>query len=226
MDIGLKMNQMNEVQKGTVIYAEGEPIQYVCVVLKGYVELYNEGSRIVLGNGCFLGVQDLYMGKALSSCATVEDTVIYAFPADGVSTVDRLLGMKKDYRGLLMYSAVRIINNLYRARLEFKKQAEISFAWLTNTYKDYISFTTQGNLGTLRQPEIEKLSPIDIASLVDPKKLSFYLESALVPVDVMKNFYGYGAGIALFPLEQSSGVLAELVLECNDAAGYLEELLE
>lgn len=226
MDIGLKMNQMNEVQKGTVIYAEGEPIRYVCVVLKGYVELYNEGSRIILGNGCFLGVQDLYMGKALSSCAAVEDTVIYAFPADGVSTVDRLLGMKKDYRGLLMYSAVRIINSLYRTRLEFKKQAEISFAWITNTYRDYISFTTQGNLGTLHQPEIEKLAPIDIASLVDPKKLGFYLESALVPVDVMKSFYGYGAGIALFPLEQASGVLAELVLECNDAAEYLESLLE
>ena len=50
MDIGLKMNQMNEVQKGTVIYAEGEAIRYVCVVLKGCVELYNEGSRIVLGH--------------------------------------------------------------------------------------------------------------------------------------------------------------------------------
>ena len=46
-----------------------------------------------------------------------------------------------------------------------------------------------------------------------------------MPVDVMKSFYGYGAGIALFPLEQASGVLAELVLECGDAAQYLEELL-
>ncbi len=225
MDIGLKMNQMNEVQKGTVIYAEGEAIRYVCVVLKGCVELYNEGSRIVLGNGCFLGVQDLYMGKALSNCAAVDDTVIYAFPADGVSTVDRILNMNKDYRGLLMYSAIRIINNLYRARFEFKKQAQASFEWITNTYKDYIALSTQVNLGTMRQPEIEKLAPLDLNTLIDPKKLGFYLESAAVPVDVMKSFYGYGAGIALFPLEQASGVLAELVLECGDAAQYLEELL-
>ena len=64
----------------------------------------------------------------------------------------------------------------------------------------------------MRQPEIEKLAPLYLNTLIDPKKLGFYLESAAVPVDVMKSFYGYGAGIALFPLEQASVVLAELVL--------------
>ncbi|MDE6873971.1 MAG: cyclic nucleotide-binding domain-containing protein [Lachnospiraceae bacterium] len=225
MDIRLKMNEMNEIQKGTVFYTEGEPVRYICVVLKGCVELYNQGSRVILGNGCFLGVQDIYLGRALASCAAVDDTVIYAFPADGVSSVEKILSMNKDYRGLLMYSAVRIINNLYRAGQEFKKQATTCSTWLTEAYKEYIALSSQAGLGSIRQPGIEKIPPFDETSLIDYRKLSFYLESAAVPVDVMKAFYGYGAGITLFPLEQASGVMSELVLECMESAGYLEELL-
>lgn len=225
MDIRLKMNEMNEIPKGTVFYTEGEPVRYVCVVLKGCVELYNQGSRIILGNGCFLGVQDLYQGRALASCAAVDDTVIYAFPAENVAAVEKILSMNKDYRGLLMYSAVRIINNLYRAGHEFKKQAVACSTWVTEAYKEYIALSAQGNFGTMRQPGIEKLPPFDEASLLDYRKLNFYLESAAVPVDVLKTFYGYGAGITLFPLEQASGVMAELMLECMESAEYLTELL-
>lgn len=225
MDVRLKMNEMNQIQKGTVFYTENEPVRYVCVVLKGCVELYNQGSRVVLGNGCFLGVQDLYLGRALSSCVAVEDTVIYTFPADNASSVEKILSMNKDYRGLLMYSAVRIINNLYRAGQEFKKQAIAGNAWITEAYKEYIALSAQGNLGSVRQPGIEKLAAFDDGSLIDYRKLNFYLESAAVPVDVMKTFYGYGAGITLFPLEQASGVMADLVLECTESAQYLEELL-
>ncbi len=225
MDIRLKMNEMNQIPKGTVFYTEGEPVRYVCVVLKGCVELYNKGSRVVLGNGCFLGVQDLYLGKALSSCAAVDDTVIYAFPADGVSAVDKILSINKDYRGLLMYSAVRIITNLFRAGYEFKKQAAACGTWLTEAYKEYITLSSQGNFGSMRQAGIEKLPAFDETSRVDVRKLNFYLESAAVPVDVMKTFYGYGAGITLFPLEQASGVMLELVSECTESAEYLEGLL-
>lgn len=225
MDIRIKLNEMNEIPKGTVFYTEGEPIRCVCVILKGCVELYNQGSRVVLGSGCFVGVQDLYVGRALSSCAALEDTVIYAFPADNASAVEKILSINKDYRGLLMYSAVRIINNLYRAEEEFKTQAAAGYEWITAAYKEYITISSQGGLGTMRQAGIEKLAPLDISSMVDFRKLRFYLESAAVPTDVMKSFYGYGSGIALYPLEQASGVAAELIMECTEYAEYLENLL-
>ena len=59
MGIKLKINEMNEVIKGTELFQEGDQVEYICVVLKGRVEIYNKGSRIIFGNGCFLGVQDL-----------------------------------------------------------------------------------------------------------------------------------------------------------------------
>ena len=53
MAMKLKINGMNEVTKGTQLFQEGDPVDCICAVLKGRVELHNQGSRILFGNGSF-----------------------------------------------------------------------------------------------------------------------------------------------------------------------------
>lgn len=225
MGTTLKINEMNEIEKGTVFFVEGSPVEYICIVLKGRVELYNQGSRVVLGNGSFLGIQDLFMGRCLNSCAAVDDVVVYAFAAEGLGSIERVLSINKDYRGLLMYSTVRYINGLCREREEFRKQAGEIYGWIKECYQQYLATASEAGVMSARQQSIEDLTALDGASSLDQGKLAFFRDSSAVPLDVMKSFYGHGLGLTMFPLEQAAGVAAELILECMEAAEYLEALL-
>lgn len=225
MGIILKQNEMNEIEKGTVFFTEGEPVQQVCVVLKGRVELYNQGSRVTIGNGCFLGINDLFMGRCLANCVAVDDIMVYAFSAENMESVNRILGINKDYCGLIMYSAVRYINSLYRARKDFSTRAKESFIWLKSCYQEYQAIAAKSGMTPVKRQGIEQLAMLDEESMLDHKKLTYFLESAAVPLDIMKSFYGYGTGLTVYPLEQAAGVAAELTIECMELADFLEALL-
>lgn len=225
MGIALKVNEMNEITKGTVFFQEGERTNYICIVLKGRVELYNQGSRIVMGNGSFLGIQDLYMGRYLSSYAALDDIVVYAFAAENNAILDRILASNKDYRGLLMYSMVRYINGVLKEQEEFKKQAVEGYEWICDCYQEYLKIASAAGAISAKQPMIEQLEPYESVSMLDVKKLGFFRESAGVPLEVMKSFYGCGSALTLFPVEQGAGVAAELTIENIEAVDYLEDLL-
>lgn len=226
MGIVLKTNEMNEIDKGTVFLDEGAPVEYICIVLKGRVEVYNQGSRVVLGNGSFLGVADLFKGRCLSSCAALDDTVLYVFAADGIGSIERVLSINKDYRGLLMYSVVRYVNGLYREWEEFNRQAVEIYGWIKECYQKYLDIASKAGVLSVQQPSIEELEEFVIESTVDPRKLAYFRESASVPLDVTKSFYGYGIGLTIFPLEQVAGIIEVIAAECVEMADYLSGLLE
>ncbi len=226
MGIKLKINEMNEVIKGTELFQEGDQVEYICVVLKGRVEIYNKGSRIIFGNGCFLGVQDFYLGHYLGSCVAVDDMVLYVFPAESSSAIERILSINKDYRGLLMYSIVKHINSLYRAREEFKDVAEKTYQWIMECYQEYLKIARDDGMLSAKQTDLEALAPLDTSSPIDIKRLNFYVESAQVPLDVIKSFYGCGIGLTLHPLEQGGNVCTELVVECTKLTDYITALLQ
>lgn len=224
MGIRLKVNEMNEISKGTVIYDAEAPVDYICVLLKGRVELYNEGSRVLFGSGSFLGVQDLGMGRYLSGCMAVEDSIIYAFPAAGPQIVERILSMNKDYHGLMMYTVVRYVSMLYHIREEMKAKAEEGYRLLMSLYHEYMNCAREIGMLSPKIAEIESFAVIDTDSVIDQKKLVYYLEMASVPLDVIKAFYGSSIGLTQYPLEQAGGVCTELILENTEYAGYLVSL--
>lgn len=226
MGIALKINEMNEIAKGTVFFQEGERPNYICVVLKGRVELCNQGSRVVVGNGSFLGIQDIYMGRYLSNYQALDDIVVYAFAAEGISVLERLLAGNKDYRGLLMYSVVRYINGVCKAQDEFKKKAMEGYEWICDCYQEYLKIAAATGVLSAKQQMIEQLEPYENVSMLDTKKLEFFKESAAVPLEIMKSFYSCGSALALFPVEQGAGVIAELTIENMEAVDYLEGLLQ
>lgn len=224
MAVKLRFNEMNEIRKGTVLFESDESVGFLCVILKGRVELCNMGSRVVLGNGCFLGVQDLYMGRYLNNCVALEDTIVYAFEAGSVHAVADILNTNKDYRGLLMYSAVRYIHGLSQIRDSLRESAQRAYQGIMAHYREYIKYARVYG-AKIKIEAVEAIGQPDMESLIDTKRLNYYLESACVPLETMKAFYGYGAGLALYPLEQAGGVCAELILENIEQSDYLLSLI-
>ena len=75
----LNMNTTNQLPKGTVIYAQGKPVDSIALIVKGRVIVYNTGVKMAFGAGSFIGMGDLYTGKHEATCFTLDETVIYHF---------------------------------------------------------------------------------------------------------------------------------------------------
>ena len=54
-------NAMQQYLKGSNVYTEGEPVSSVAMIVKGRVLMHNDGAKIVMGSGAFLGINDLYL---------------------------------------------------------------------------------------------------------------------------------------------------------------------
>ena len=88
--MGLTLNTVNQVSKGTLLYTQNSAVESVSLVVKGRVLVYNTGTKIVCGPGSFLGVSDLVSGTYAASHYVAEDaqifpvaaTNLYSFPAD------------------------------------------------------------------------------------------------------------------------------------------------
>ena len=61
MKVNLNMDGVNQVSKDSVIYEKNEPLQSVCLILKGRVLVEADGIRTVFSSGNFLGACDIDM---------------------------------------------------------------------------------------------------------------------------------------------------------------------
>ena len=56
MGITIKPNAVNTIAKGQLLFAEGQPIEYVFALMKGKVLLENKEMRILFGAGSILNL--------------------------------------------------------------------------------------------------------------------------------------------------------------------------
>lgn len=113
MKAELKLNNINQVIKDTIIYEQGDEISSVSLVVKGRIRMSAEGTNIVVGSGNFLGLCDLVGDKYGITYTAETNAVIYAFPKMRLSKAVRsLVKANKDYAGLMVASFSRIIREL------------------------------------------------------------------------------------------------------------------
>lgn len=99
--MGIKMNPntVNQFSKGTDIFAEGEPVFHVAMIIKGRVLVHNEGARMLMGSGAFLGINDLYTGRFQSTYTAYDDLILYVYPINRIEELETILSANNDYHG-------------------------------------------------------------------------------------------------------------------------------
>ena len=109
MSIELKPGTVSQVVKGTTLFAQNGTIDNICMILKGRVMARSKGVFTVLTPGCFIGINDIYLGRYLNDYIAVDDLAIYTFAVEGLENegakiLDKILEVNKDYSGLIVYS--------------------------------------------------------------------------------------------------------------------------
>lgn len=225
--MAMKINNyaVNQADKGTVIYEENEQINSVCIILKGRVQAVNKGSKVILGSGNFLGVSDLlYMGRYLNSYIAYDDVTFYCFPIQQKEELVEIFASNKDYKGLMVASLTRQINELDKIYSALNTMAEQLYTFIYRNYQIYLDTGKRYGYPTTAIPAIQDMEHYSSDSIIDEKKLAYYKECAKISLDIWKAFCSSGDGVALYLVEETAELIAQLTTECAELSAYISDI--
>ncbi len=225
--MAMKINSyaVNQADKGTVIYDENEQINSVCIVLKGRVQAVSRGSKVILGSGNFLGVSDLlYMGRYLNSYIAYDDVTFYCFPIQQKDELTEIFASNKDYKGLMVASLTRQINELDKVYGALNSTAEKLYGFLNKNYQLYQETGKRYGYPITEIPAIQELDRYGSDSIIDERKLAYFKECAKISLEIWKAYCSSGDGITLYLVEETAGLIAQLTTECEALSSYLSDI--
>ncbi|MDD3172658.1 MAG: hypothetical protein PHF63_03205, partial [Herbinix sp.] len=200
-------NAINQFLKGSDFYMEGEPVFSVAMIVKGRVLIHNDGAKIIVGSGSFLGINDLYLGRYQSTYTAYDELLIYVFPISRMEELDAILSANKDYHGFMVASFYKIIYELDQIYQGLIKQGAEIYQFLTDTYQNYVASATQRGFKVKQSKRISTLglleSDIDLIS----DRINYYKECKNLPMDAVKLFYSYGNTVTIYQVEDQVSVV-------------------
>ncbi len=223
----MKINNyaVNQADKGTVIYEADKQINSVCIILKGRVQAVNNGSKIILGSGNFLGISDLlYMGRYLNSYIAYDDVTFYCFPVQQKEDLTDIFSANKDYKGLMAASLTRQINELDKAYSALQSAAEHLYDFIERKYQIYLDTGKRYGYPTNVINSIQDMEHYSGDFVIDEKKLAYYKECARISVDTWKAFCSSGDVVVLYLVEETAELIAQLITECMELSDYISDI--
>lgn len=224
MDIQWKMNTVNQVMKGTQITPVGDEPPFVCLVLKGRVFARSNGASLCLGVGSFLFSIDIYQTGLSWTYTAIDDVILYAFSVYQPEELPLLFEANKEYRGLLVFSLSRQLNELYRAQQELSEYTGRLYTFVKDTYKQSAELCMKLQQPFPELPQIEKLQPFQEEVVLDERKLGFYTELSQVPLEQHKSFFVKSDLLVLYHVEEISQLMTAVCGSLATCASYIETL--
>lgn len=225
MGLSLNMNVMNQVVKGVSIYEEQEPVESVCLVLKGRVLAHRDGMHTILGSGNFLGICDLYSGINSVTYTAYDNAVVYPFPVKAPEDIENIIQLNKEYGGLMVASLSRYIRDLLGIVTALTSEADNLYTFLKDYHELYKAEAKEDMYKVMPIEEIENLQMYEQSELLDLRKAEYYSECAGIAIEVQKAFY-QSETICLYHIEEQTELARQIILECSEIADYLRNNLK
>lgn len=216
----LKGNELNQFEKGTVLFKKGEQVRFFGMIAKGSIRISGSGIQRIAGQGAMVGIVDLFYSEYLSDYIAEEDTIFYAFRAIDPGLLQSFLNSNFDYRGIAVHSMEQELADYVNERALLLEKAEGMYETLRELYGP-----AEDVAGDKAIQRLLEESPKDAFPLAcGEKKLAYYLESGKVSLDLHKKFY-YGSPVMAF---YQTGEIAEMIRDtmasCESVTNYMEEV--
>ena len=119
----LKEIGKNVVKKGEVIFAKGEKITQIGILLAGKVVMQGEYYRIVRAQGTYLALNRMNDEVYNATYTAIEDSVVYALPVQGEETLRNIIA-KNAIKILLKLKEGHILHAMENANFILIHQME------------------------------------------------------------------------------------------------------
>lgn len=226
MGVSLNPHTVNQLIKGTEIYGENESLSTICLVLKGRVLIQNDGSRVVVGSGSFIGVTDLYAGRFVSSYIAFDDVVLFPFEVTNKDSIKAIIEGNKDYSGLLVASLSRYLVEVSKTFVEFDLKAKKLYEFLCYAYSEFKTLAAKVGFRVNPMDSLETLEPFPAEVLRNRVNMDYYSVLSKVPVDIQKAFFACGEALTTRHVNEIAADFITYITETRERAVYVSQLLE
>lgn len=199
MSRALKMNEMNQLEKGTVIFEKGKPVYCIGALIKGSVRIRGEGVDWTAGKGALLAVSDLFFTRYAGDYIAEEDIFLYLFPIADMVSLQRFLKSNASYRGIMVCSMASELS-------EYRKGQERLYNFVSDV---------QERLQSERKDEFQVKC--------EEKKLSYYEEYLNIPLEDHRKYYQYSESMAFYQADEIIEMLTEVLRSIHAMVSYLAE---
>ncbi|MBH1941902.1 cyclic nucleotide-binding domain-containing protein [Mobilitalea sibirica] len=217
MEWKINPNTVNQLAKGTVIFKEGDPVLSIVLLIKGRVILHNNGAKILLNSGTFLGLNDLYFGTYQSTYTAQDDSIVFVFTLNRVEDLESIISSNKEYNGFMVASLNKIIFELDQIYQDVIKHRTNLCRFITDNYSDYRKYAKKLGYEARTSEMIEALSETEYDIELIRNRIEYYKECHRLPMEVIKSFYSHGNSITIYQIEEQVDVINQLI-------GVLKEL--
>ena len=220
----LKLNNINQVIKDTIIYEQGDEISSVSLVVKGRIRMSAEGTNIVVGSGNFLGLCDLVGDKYGITYTAETNAVIYAFPKMRLSKAVRsLVKANKDYAGLMVASFSRIIRELSITYEKITAMADKLYEFLLSGRTRYTEIAKEAGIKADNIRSIDDIEEYEQGD-VDIDKIMYYRACCEIAPDIQKAYFGASSAISVYHVLEQVKLVNAIIDECGRGTEYLKLL--
>ena len=220
----LKLNNINQVIKDTIIYEQGDEISSVSLVVKGRIRMIAEGTNIVVGSGNFLGLCDLVGDKYGITYTAETNAVIYAFPKMRLSKAVRsLVKANKDYAGLMVASFSRIIRELSITYEKITAMADKLYEFLLSGRTRYTEIAKEAGIKADNIRSIDDIEEYEQGD-VDIDKIMYYRACCEIAPDIQKAYFGASSAISVYHVLEQVKLVNAIIAECGRGTEYLKLL--
>ncbi|CCZ40855.1 cyclic nucleotide-binding protein [Clostridium sp. CAG:122] len=224
MKAELKLNNINQVIKDTIIYEQGDEISSVSLVVKGRIRMSAEGTNIVVGSGNFLGLCDLVGDKYGITYTAETNAVIYAFPKMRLSKAVRsLVKANKDYAGLMVASFSRIIRELSITYEKITAMADKLYEFLLSGRTRYTEIAKEAGIKADNIRSIDDIEEYEQGD-VDIDKIMYYRACCEIAPDIQKAYFGASSAISVYHVLEQVKLVNAIIAECGRGTEYLKLL--
>ncbi len=226
MGASLNPHTINQLAKGTEIYGEHENLSTICLVLKGRVLIQNDGSKIIVGSGSFIGVTDLYAGRFISSYIAFDDVVLFPFEARDKNSIKAIIEGNKEYSGLLVAGLARSLVEANKIFTEFDLKVKNLYEFLSNAYEQFKVLAAKVGYHVHPMDSIEILEPFPAEAIASRVNMDYYRVLSKVPIDIQKSFFACGEELTTRHVDEIVSDYITYVTETKERAIYVSQLLD
>ena len=221
----LKEIGKNTVKKGEVIFARGDALKQIGIVLSGKVLIQGDYIRMVRPQASYIALNEVGEEFYFATYTALEDSVIYALPVTGEDTIRNIISKNTDYRAIMISSQYKYAVELSRLKCSLAERAKRLYDFAVKSYAEYKTFCTTLAIPITAVAELEDLQAYHGAPEIGEEKLAYYEEGAKIPLAAHKQYYSYSEAMVIYQVNEIMGLVAAIREDCAGMTEYIRAVL-
>lgn len=211
------------INEGASIFNMGEPVNEICIVLKGRVTIQGSFLRSITGFGSILGVNDLFSGEYQADYIAGEGVAVKKIPVGSVSELVDYFENNKGYGGHTVSYLSIFIQSIYkRYRNIYDNIISIS-NFLDDIYDDYKK-CCEKNMLDIMLININELSENMVSKIPYTDSIAYYISCSNIPMETQKEYYSSDKAIYMKHIKEQNQIINDIYDGCRNMVKIIDKI--